>query len=266
MISPLHATMMNDDAMMAPVQAPLSTYPLSDTAMVLAAGMGTRMRPLTLQRPKPLLTIRGRTMLDLAIDHLVASGIQRVIVNCFYLGEQIETHMAARRDVEIITIRETELLDTGGGVKNALPYFGDLPFFSLNADLPWIEGAEPTLARLAQFWDASRMDAALLMMPTTKACGFGTKGDFNLAQDGRLSRHDALPPYSHVWIAAQILKPENYTNIPDRVFSNNRIWDEAEKRGRLYGLEHNGSCYHVDTPEKWEDANARLTDGRGWKL
>ncbi|MBV8060294.1 MAG: nucleotidyltransferase family protein [Alphaproteobacteria bacterium] len=240
--------------------------PLSTTAMVLAAGMGMRMRPLTLQKPKPLLTINGRTMLDLAIDHLVAFGIQRVVVNCFYLGEQIEAHMATRRDVEIITLHETELLDTGGGVRNALPHFGGLPFFSLNADLPWIEGPAPTLARLADFWDPAHMDAALLMMPTVKACGFGAKGDFNLAPDGRLSRHDSTPPYSHVWISAQILKPENYDPITDRVFSNNRVWDIAEQHGRLYGLEHDGTCYHVDTPEKWEDANARLMDGRGWTL
>src|ERR1700761_1863521 len=129
---------------------------LSKTAMILAAGEGMRMRPLTLETPKPLLKVGGKTMLDHAIDKLIAAGIKRVVVNCFYLADQIETHLKTRKDVEIIILRETELLDTGGGIKNALDNF-DAPFFALNADLPWMDGKSPSLSRMKESWNAAKM-------------------------------------------------------------------------------------------------------------
>lgn len=236
---------------------------MCDTAMILAAGRGVRMQPLSLQKPKPLLEVGGRTMLDHALDKLIAVGVKRAVVNTFYLAEQIEAHLKQRRDIAIIISHETELLDTGGGIKNALEYF-DAPFFALNADLPWMDGTTPGLQRMKDMWDAGRMDALLLLMPTGKARGFETKGDFALEKNGRMWRKDLPPPRPYVWISAQIIKPELLAKIPDKVFSNNRIWDDAEARGTLCGIEHDGTCYHVGTPEDLAEANELLASGKGW--
>lgn len=238
---------------------------ISTTAMVLAAGLGQRMRPLTLSKPKPLYQVGGRTMLDSAIDKLREAGIQRVVVNCFYLAEQIEAHLSARHDIDIIISRETELLDTGGGIKNALHHFGGLPFFALNADLPWQdEPHAPSLPRMAAMWEADKMDALLLLMPTHKARGFSATGDFALTDDGHAHRHAVKPPHPYVMLSAQILKPDSFAPIKERVFSNNLIWNAAEAQNRLYGLVHRGTCYHVGTPEDWQLANELLESGQGW--
>jgi MurNAc alpha-1-phosphate uridylyltransferase len=238
--------------------------PLSDTAMVLAAGLGYRMRPLTLEKPKPLLEVGGRTMLDHALDKLRGAGIRRAVVNTFYLAEQIEAHVTRRRDMEIIISRETELLNTGGGIKNALHHFDGKPFFALNADLPWLDGPEPSLLRMAGFWEPSRMDALLLVMPTGKARGFGPKGDFMMEADGRLWRKDAPEPRSHVWISAQIMKPQLMDEVQEKIFSNNRIFDAVEAQRKLFGVEHHGVCYHAGTPEDLAEANRLLASGEGW--
>ncbi|MFY9288887.1 MAG: nucleotidyltransferase family protein [Alphaproteobacteria bacterium] len=235
----------------------------SDTAMVLAAGQGLRMRPLTLQTPKPLLKVGGKTMLDHALDKLVAVGIKRAVVNTFYLAEQIETHLKNRKDIEIIISRETELLDTGGGIKKALSHFESKPFFALNADLPWMDQKEPSLGRMQHFWDPVKMDMLLLVMAREAAKGFGGKGDFALI-NGQLRRADILPPLPYVFISAQILKPELFSHISDNIFSNNILFNRAETAGKLYGLEHTGSCYHVGTPQDLEKANALLASGQGW--
>lgn len=238
---------------------------LSPTAMVLAAGFGMRMRPLTLAKPKPLFEVGGRTMLDLALDRLLAFGIRRAVVNTHYLGEQIAAHLKSRRDMEIIISHEDELLDTGGGIKKALPHFDGLPFFALNADLPWMDGAEPSLSCMAKAWNPDAMDVLLLLMKTKKARGFGPDGDFVMETDGKVHRKNTAPPRPFVMLSAQILKPELFRR-GETVFSNNILWDEAEAKGRLYGVEHPGTCYHVGTPEDWQKANALLADGSGWGI
>ncbi len=240
------------------------TGAISNTAMVLAAGLGTRMRPMTLTKPKPLQMVGGRTMLDHALDRLVAAEIERAVVNTFYLAEQIEEHLKTRKDIEIIISRETELLDTGGGIVNALPHFGGKPFFSLNADLPWMDTRTPALPRMRERWDADKMDALLLLMRTDKARGFEPHGDFAMAPDGRVWRKGVNPPRPYVWISAQILTPELFVNPPTKKFSNNHVWDKAEARGRLFGVEHDGTCFHVGTPQDWEVANELLISGKGW--
>jgi len=232
--------------------------------MVLAAGFGKRMQPLTLDVPKPLLEINGRAMIDIAIDHLVKAGVKRVVVNTHYLGWRIESHLASRRDVEILFSQESEILDTGGGMKNARRYFGDKPVFALGADMPWFDGGQPALDRMAAYWDPARMDVLLLLYPRDKARGFGPAGDFVMEADGRLWRKEAPKPRPTVFISAQIVKPQLYDEIPDRVFSNNRIFDIAETRGRLYGLLHDGTCYHVGRPEDLAEANRLLATGEGW--
>ncbi len=242
------------------------TQLFSDTAMVLAAGLGTRMKPLTLTKPKPLQTVGERAMLDLALDKLVAAGMKRAVVNTFYLAKQIEDHLKSRRDIDIIISREDELLDTGGGIAKALPYFEGLPFFALNADLPWFDDGTPSLSRMRNAWNPESMDALLLVMQTKKARGFPPMGDFMMEKDGRLRRKGLPPPRPFVWISAQIQKPENFAHPPAKVFSNNAIFDEAEAHSRLYGIEHTGTCAHVGTPEDLRDANELLASGKGWAL
>lgn len=242
------------------------TEQLSSTAMVLAAGLGTRMRPMTLVKPKPLQPVGGRTMLDHALDKLVGAGVKRAVVNVHYLADQIEAHLKTRRDIEIIISRETELLDTGGGIVKALPYFEGKPFFALNADLPWIDGTVPSLQRMQQQWDVKRMEALLLVMPTGKARGFPATGDFAMETDGQLWRKDFPPPRPFVWIGAQIIRPELYVDPPRPAFSNNHVWDLCESHRRLHGIEHDGACFHVGTPEDWQLANDLLASGKGWGL
>ncbi|MFA4994273.1 MAG: nucleotidyltransferase family protein [Bdellovibrionales bacterium] len=240
------------------------TQAFSSTAMVLAAGFGMRMRPLTLTTPKPLQIIGGRTMLDHALDKLIKIGVKRVVINTFYLAEQIEAHVKSRRDIEIVISREEELLDTGGGIAKALPYFEGLPFFCLNADLPWLDGDTSSLTHMREAWKPEIMDALLLVMRTEKARGFPSTGDYAMENDGRLKRKNVPTPRPFVMISAQILKPDLFARPPAKVFSNNVIWDAAEARQRLYGIEHNGTCYHVGTPDDLRIANELLASGKGW--
>lgn len=238
---------------------------LSDTAMVLAAGMGTRMRPLTLTKPKPLQEIGGRTMLDLALDRLVAAGIRRAVVNVHYLADQIEQHLQQRQDIEIIISREPTLLDTGGGIKKVLPEFGGKPFLVLSADLPLMDGAAPTLERMAAAWNPDVMDVLLLVAPTAQSLGFeDSKGDYFMDTAGRLTRLQTVPPRPYVMLSTQIMKPELFTGIETDIFSNIEIWSAVEKNQRLYGLVHDGSSYHVGTPEDLAKANQLLATGQGW--
>jgi N-acetyl-alpha-D-muramate 1-phosphate uridylyltransferase len=242
------------------------TPDLSPTAMVLAAGLGARMRPLTLTTPKPLQKIGGRTMLDLALDKLVAAGVQCAVVNTHYLAEQIEDHLKSRHDIEIVISREIELLDTGGGIAKALPYFDGLPFFCLNSDLPWMDGDTPSLSLLRGAWNPEEMDALLLVTQTKKARGFPPDGDFMMEIDGKLRRKNVPPPRPYVMLSAQILKPGLFISPPAKVFSTNIIWNAAEAKGRLYGVEHFGACYHVGTPDDLRAANDLLASGKGWKV
>ncbi len=242
---------------------------LSSTAMILAAGLGTRLRPLTLAKPKPLFEVGGRTMLDQAIDHLKEAGIKRIVVNAHYLADQIAAQIAARRDVETVLSYEEDILDNGGGVKNARSYFSDKPFFVLNADLPWTEKSEPALSRMAQVWDGAKMDVLLLLYPTDKAKGFaprkdGGQGDFMMEPDGHVWRKNAPRDRSFVYISAMLVKPNLYDEINERVFSNNKIFDLAESRRRLFGLVHQGACYQISSPEDLAEANRLLETGQGW--
>ena len=234
--------------------------------MVLAAGIGMRMQPLTLKTPKPLQRIKGRTMLDLALDKLVKAGVKRAVVNTHHLAEQIEAHLKSRRDIEIIISRENALLDTGGGIAKAIPYFKGEPFFCLNSDLPWIDGDEPSLENMREAWNPEIMDTLLLVMRTEKARGFSPDGDFAMEKDGKLKRKNVAPPRPYVMLSAQILKTELFGNPPAKVFSNNIIWDATEARQRLYGVEHLGTCYHVGTPDDLRIANELLASGKGWSV
>jgi N-acetyl-alpha-D-muramate 1-phosphate uridylyltransferase len=226
--------------------------------MLLAAGLGTRMRPLTDKRPKPLIVAGGKTLLDHNLDQLVAAGVEKVVVNVHYLADQIEAHCGARAEPRIVISDERAgLLDSGGGVLKALPHLGDSPFFCLNADTIFIDGPRPNVVRMAEEFDAASMDILLLVAPTVTTIGWGNKGDFLMHQDGRLERagKNRMAPFAYCGVA--IFKPALFTGRPE-IFSLNRLFDEAEEKGRLFGLRLDGQFMHVGTPEALAEAEAAL--------
>jgi MurNAc alpha-1-phosphate uridylyltransferase len=227
-------------------------------AMVLAAGLGLRLRPITLTTPKPLVRVGGTTMLDRVLDRLAEHGVELAVVNTHHLGEQIARHVAARRAPRIVLSHEEELLDTGGGVKKALPLLGDAPFFVVNSDLLWTDGAEPALGRLARAWDDARMDTLLLLQPTSRAYGYDGQGDFFMAEDGRLNRRRAEAPAPYLFAGIQIVHPRLFLDAPDGKFSLNLLFDRAAAAGRLFGLAHLGGWYHVGTPDSLAGVEAAL--------
>ncbi len=227
-------------------------------AMVLAAGLGIRMRPLTDNLPKPLLEVAGRTMLDRALDHLDAAGIGNAVVNCHYLADMIEAHVAGRAGPAISVSREDELLDTGGGVTKALSMLGAPAFYVANADIVWTDGVVPALDRLAAAWRDEEMDALLLLHPTNAAVGYAGAGDFSLQDNGRVRRRAPEETAPLVFTGVQILHPRLFTDAPAGAFSLNRLYDRAENEGRLHGIVHDGGWYHVGTPDSLKEADSRL--------
>jgi MurNAc alpha-1-phosphate uridylyltransferase len=215
-------------------------------AMVLAAGLGLRMRPLTNRTPKPLIPVAARAMLDRVFDRLDESGVPNRVVNTHWLADQIAGHLAHHSGV--IPSHEDVLLGTGGGVAHALPLLGTQPFFVCNADIIWLDGARPALIRLADAWDAARMDALLLLEPVGRALGYDGAGDYFRADDGRLQRRD-IPTAPLVFTGVQILHPRLFADAPDGEFSLNILYDRAQATGRLFGLVHDGDWLHIGTPE-----------------
>lgn len=222
--------------------------------MVLAAGLGLRMRPLTDNCPKPLIPVAGRSMLDRALDHLAAAGVTACVVNSHYLAPMIAAHLARRRaenrDRMVLELsHEPQILDTGGGVAQALPVFGTQPFYVANGDVLWRDGAQPSLAKLAAAWDDAEMDALLLVHPIANAIGYDGAGDFFLDADGRLRRRGDAAQAPFVFTGVQILHPRLFVAAPAGAFSLNRLYDSAARAGRLFGLAHDGEWYHIGTPD-----------------
>ena len=232
-------------------------------AMVLAAGLGTRMRPLTERIPKPLVPIAGRTLIDRALDRLAAAGIATVVVNTHHLAPLIEHHLAARRTPHIILSHEPVLLETGGGIAKALPHLAPGPFYVINGDALWLDGASDTLLRLAAGWDDARMDALLLLSARADAVGYDGPGDFFLDGDGRLRRRGAAPYAPFLYIGLQLLSARLFDGVTVERFSLNRLWDQALAGGRLYGLIHGGSTFDVGTLRGIALAEAALAGATG---
>ena len=231
-------------------------------AMVLAAGLGLRMRPLTLERPKPLITVGDRTMLDHALDRLADAGVETAVVNAHYRGEMIEAHLKGRRKPKIVLSHEDTPLETGGGVKKALPQLGKEPVFVVNADIVWLDGPVQALKRAAAHWDPERMDALLMLMSTTKAVGYDGRGDFHMDPLGRLFRRGEGEIAPFVFAGVQIIKPELFAqDTPDGAFSTNLVWDRLQETGRLYGMAHDGAWFHVGTPAALLESEALLATG-----
>jgi MurNAc alpha-1-phosphate uridylyltransferase len=227
--------------------------------MVLAAGLGERMRPLTATRPKPLIEVADKALIDHMLDRLVEAGVETAVVNVHYFAEQIERHLAARTAPRIVISDERgALLDTGGGVVKALPLLGEAPFFHCNADTIWIDGVAPNLTRLADTFDAGAMDALLLLASTSGSIGYSGRGDFTMAADGRLTRRVERGVTPFVYAGAAILAPALFAGAPQGAFSLNRLFDRAIEHGRLYGLRLDGVWMHVGTPDAIAQAEAAI--------
>lgn len=220
------------------------------TAMVLAAGYGQRMRPLTLTRPKPLVEVSGKALIDYGFDRLRLAGVETAVVNVHYLGDQIEAW--ASRQVKpriIISDERAEILDTGGGVAKALPLLGEDPFFVLNSDSFWVDEGDAALDRLRAAWDDTTMDCLLLLSPLERTVGYDGAGDFVLGDDGRLARRAHASGTPLAYIGGYLVSPRLFDGAPLGSFSMNKLWDRAIAQGRLFGLEHLGRWLHVGTPE-----------------
>jgi MurNAc alpha-1-phosphate uridylyltransferase len=231
------------------------------TAMVLAAGLGLRMRPLTERLPKPLIAAGGKPLIDHVLDKLAEAGVERAVVNVHYLADAIERHLARRRRPAIVIADERKaLLDTGGGVVKALPLIGQAPFFHINSDTVWIDGVKPNLVRLAEEFDPQRMDALLLLAPTAGSVGYAGRGDFAMSPDGRLRRRAEREVVPFVYAGAAILSPALFAGAPSGAFSLNTLFDAAQEAGRLFGLRLEGVWMHVGTPEALAAAERAFAD------
>ena len=232
-----------------------------DRAMVLAAGLGKRMRPLTDTLPKPLVPVAGKALIDHVLDKLADAGVTQAVVNVHHRADQIEAHVKGRARPRIVISDERgELLDTGGGIVKALPHLGAAPFFHMNSDTVWIEGVTPNLSRLAAQFDAARMDILLLLASTATSIGYDGRGDFNMAPDGRLSRRAERQVAPFVYAGAAILNPAIFADAPTGAFSLNRMFDSAADAGRLHGLRLDGTWMHVGTPEAIKAAEAAILE------
>ena len=236
-----------------------------DTAMIMAAGKGTRMMPLTADRPKPLIEVGGVALLDHVLDHLRDAGIGKIVVNVHYRAEQVEQHLAASAaDLHVRISDERDVLrDTGGGLVHALPIISDDPFICVNADNWWTNAGENAISRLMAAWDDDRMDVLMLLIPLELAFNSQGIGDFNMDADGRLSRRQGNAPASYVWTGIQMLSRHLIVDPPADVFSTNVFWDRAIAEGRCMGIVHEGLWFDVGYPAAIAATEAKLADHCG---
>jgi N-acetyl-alpha-D-muramate 1-phosphate uridylyltransferase len=234
--------------------------PAVSRAFVLAAGLGKRMRPVTATVPKPLVEVAGKALLDHALDRVAEAGIGTAIVNVHYLADLIEGHLARRTGgpATIVSDERAALLETGGGIRKALPLLGDAPFVVLNSDSFWLEGPASNLSRLIDGWDAGRMDCLLLVAPTATSLGYEGAGDFVMDPDGRLERRGEREVAPFIYAGVAILSPGLFAGTPEGAFSLNLLFDRAIDAGRLFGLRLDGQWLHVGTPEAIRAAEERV--------
>lgn len=233
--------------------------PIPKTAMVFAAGLGMRMRPITQTLPKPLVEVRGRTLIDHCLDRLADNGVETAIVNVHWLADQVEAHLASRARPRVVISDEREtLLDQGGGIKRVLPIIGDQPFLVCNTDAFWLEGPRSNVARLADAFDPERTDIALLVAAAAGAVGVDWPGDFNMTSDGRLESRVARHVAPYVYTGVGILKPELFTAETAEVFRLAPYFHAAAARGRLYGVRLDGLWLHVGRPDSIAEAEAAI--------
>ena len=227
--------------------------------MILAAGLGTRMRPHNGHVPKPLVQIGGKSLIDYSLDRLADAGVERAVINVHYLADALERHLAARKRPRIVISDErAALLGTGGGIVKALPLLGDAPFYLVNSDTVWLDGVKPNFARLAEAFDPGIMDVLLLLASAAGSIGYEGRGDYAMEPDGRLRRRAESEVVPFVYAGAAILAPTLFSGAPAGAFPLTRLFDAAADRGRLFGLRLEGVWMHVGTPEAVAAAEAAL--------
>ena len=226
----------------------MSTRP--KTAMVLAAGLGERMRPLTASLPKPLVEVAGKPLIEYALDRLADAGVETAVVNVHYLADAIEKRLAGWRKPRIVFSDErAQLLGTGGGVMKALPLLGDEPFFHLNSDSIWLDGVKPNLDRLAAAFNPARMDILLLLAPTAGSIGYAGRGDYGMRSNGTLERRPEREVAPFVYAGVALISPHLFAGAPTGAFSLATLFDRAQEAGRLHGIRLEGVWMHVGTPD-----------------
>lgn len=240
----------------------MSATPLaSDTAMILAAGLGKRLRPLTASQPKPLVRVAGKALIDHALDRLAEAGVAKAVVNVHYLADALEAHVLARKAPSVaVSDERAQLLETGGGMARALPQLPD-PFFALNADNIWLDGPKSAFHDLSRRWDPAVMDALLLVVPHARAINFSGPGDFHMDPLGRLSRRRAARIAPFIYTGIQLVSHRLLREAPEGPFSTNILWDRAIAEGRLYGLSFTGLWFEVGTPQAIRPTEEALTGG-----
>ena len=227
-------------------------------AMILAAGLGTRMRPLTDTCPKPLIEVKGRSLIDRSVDRIRDAGIRQVVVNMHYLADQIEAWAHQQTNPSVILSDErATLLDTGGGVTKVLGELGDGPFFVFNSDSFWVDGSKPALERMRTAWNDDEMDCMLLLADPTRSIGFDGGPDFSIDGNGRLQRYSG-DGQGFIYCGCYLVSPRLFASAPDGAFSMNVLWNRALTDGRLFGLVHDGLWLHVGTPEAIKEAEDAL--------
>ena len=230
-------------------------------AMILAAGLGTRLRPITDNTPKPLVKVAGQALIDYCFDLLRTAGLQKVVVNKHHLGVQISDYVRSVRDLDISVSDETDaLLETGGGVKKALPLLGHAPFFVLNSDVIVHDSGESSLRQMHDFWNGEIMDVLLLLHPIETAVGYAGQGDFHMEDGGVLARCEKGRGAPYLFTGVQLLHPKLFDETPDGPFSLNLLYDKALAAGRLYGIPHQGHWLHVGTPDAVTEASRKIED------
>ncbi|HZC55096.1 MAG TPA: nucleotidyltransferase family protein [Xanthobacteraceae bacterium] len=239
--------------------AELGKAMLPKSAIILAAGLGTRMRPYNGHVPKPLVTVGGKPLIDYGLDRLADAGVERAVVNVHHLADALEKHLASRRRPHVVISDErAELLGTGGGVAKALPQLGDAPFFLVNSDTLWLDGVRPNFTRLGEAFDPDKMDALLLLAPTTDSIGYSGRGDYMMRPDGRLQRRAEREVAPFIYAGTAILSPKLFASAPKGAFPLTLLFDHAGENDRLFGLRLEGVWMHVGTPEAVAAADAAL--------
>ena len=233
-----------------------------ESAMVMAAGIGKRMRPLTATRPKPLVRVAGKPLIDHSLDRIEAAGISHVVVNVHYLADALEAHLAKQKRSFTLAVSDErgELLETGGGMVKALPLLKGDPILIVNSDNIWTDGPQDSIRNLARHWDGDRMDALLLVIRQASATGHGGKGDFHMDPSGKLSRRKPGRVAPFVYTGIQLISPRLLVGAPDGPFSTNLLWDRAIAAGRLYGLSHMGQWFDVGPPASIAPTEAALSE------
>lgn len=234
-----------------------------ESAMVMAAGLGKRMRPLTVTRPKPLVRVAGKPLIDHSLDRIAAAGVGHVVINVHYLADALEAHLAAQTWPFSIAISDErgQLLETGGGMVKALPQLTGDPILIVNSDNIWTDGPEDSIQHLARHWDGDRMDALLLVIRQASATGHGGKGDFHMDPNGQLSRRKPGRVAPFVYTGIQLISPRLLDGAPEGAFSTNILWDRAIAAGRLFGVSHMGQWFDVGTPASIAPTEAALAGG-----